>query len=91
MAANQSMPHSLDAMSLDAHSVTKMSLSPSGEGAGRMFDALTGDSRCVDSQGGREFLRQLVGAIGTQNDPGAVRTVLKYLQKNDGTSAAFWS
>src|SRR5438876_5682571 len=35
MAANQSMPHSLDAMSLDAHSVTKMSLSPTGEGAGR--------------------------------------------------------
>ena len=65
-------------------------LSSLAEGAGRMFDALTGDSRCVDSQCGREFLRQLVGAIGTQNDPGAVRTVLKYLQKNDGTSAAFW-
>src|SRR5438874_2149283 len=35
MAANQSMPFSLEAISLDAHSVTTTSLSPTGEGAGR--------------------------------------------------------
>src|SRR5438552_7596608 len=35
MAANQSMPFSLEAISLDAHSVTTTSLSPTGEGARR--------------------------------------------------------
>src|SRR5438477_4275409 len=64
-------------------------LSSLAEGAGRLFDALTGDSRWVDSQGGQEFLRQLVGTIGSQHDPGAVKTVLKYLQKNAGSGAAF--
>src|SRR5437899_2450323 len=56
---------------------------------GKVFDPLVADDRFRNSEGGREFLRQLVGVIGTKNDSGEVQAMLVYLQKNADSDIAF--
>ncbi len=56
---------------------------------GKVFDPLVAEDRFRNSEGGREFLRQLAGVIGTKNDSSQVQAVLVYLQKNADSDIAF--
>jgi putative heme-binding domain-containing protein len=59
------------------------------DGAGKVFDQLMADARFRNSSGGQEFLRQLLGVIGTKNDPGEAQSVLNHLQKDADSDIAF--
>ncbi len=58
-------------------------------GASAMFERLVAGARFRDSAGGQEFLRQLVGVIGTRNESREVKTVLNHLQNNADSEIAF--
>lgn len=51
------------------------------QGAGEMFRRAAADVRFASSPGGREFLRQLVLLVATQNQPGDLNEVLDYIGK----------
>src|SRR5438445_9739984 len=59
------------------------------DGAGKVFNQLIADARFRNSQGGQEFLRQLLGVIGTKNDSGEVETLLNHLEKDADSDIAF--
>src|SRR5258708_6668975 len=54
-------------------------LSSLAEGSSELFAVLSADRNMTDPGPGREFLRQLVRLIGTQNDQGQVGKVLAFV------------
>ena len=59
------------------------------DGPGQVFDLLMADAHFRNSEGGREFLRQLAAVIGTKNDSSEIQAMLVYLQKNADSDLAF--